>query len=497
MNQDYDLSNFYNGHYFKDMDKAVALVKQAITNNEKIIVYGDYDADGVMGTSILTKMFQYVNYVNSYYLPNRYNDGYGITLEHAKEYVDKGYKLVITVDNGISAFDAINYLKEHDVKVLVIDHHQKQDLLPNADVIIHPIYSEFGRVAASGAFTAFMFSIAFLSRVDKYLSILAGISLISDMMPLLEYNRNLLRAIFRDYEVGEFLPIDLLSEHSKLDENVIGLKIAPQINSIGRLIDDDSINNIVNYFVTSDRECILNYYSYIVSINEERKNLSKNLVDIPEIDPNSKAIVIKGDYKEGIIGLIANSLVNKYHLPTIVFTKCGKDQLKGSARAPEGFDIVKAFNSLSNYMLTFGGHALAGGCTILESSFETFKKDFIYLAESTPLEYVELPSIEINFSEINGENYDLIQTFAPFGESWPQPIFKIKHIKVSTLTFSRDEKHIITSVGYNLRLVGFNFPKNQITQFSFVNMTGSIRQGFYKDHKYLEFLIKDISESNN
>ena len=160
-------SSFLEGHHFDDIEKAVSLVKESIFNNDKIIIYGDYDADGVMGTSILTKMFEYLDVVVSYYLPNRYQDGYGLTLEHAKEYVENGFKLVITVDNGISAFEPIEYLKSHGVKVLILDHHQVQESVPNADAICHPTYSHFGEVASSGAFTAFVFSIALLGRIDK------------------------------------------------------------------------------------------------------------------------------------------------------------------------------------------------------------------------------------------------------------------------------------------------------------------------------------------
>jgi len=497
LNKEYNLSNFYDGHSFKDMDKAVELVSSAIQKKEKILIYGDYDCDGVMGTSILVKMFQYLDYVVSYYLPSRYLDGYGITIDHAKEYVKQGYNLIITVDNGISAFEAIEYLHNNGIKVLVLDHHQMQEKFPLADTVIHPIYSSFGNVAASGAFTAFMFSISMLKRVDKYLATLAAISLISDMMPLLEYNRNLLKAVFKDYIPGEFMAIDLLSEHEHINENVIGLKIAPRINSIGRLIEDTSINEIVKFFTTNDNQFILNYYSYILETNEERKTLSNNTDQIPVFNDDVKSIVICGDYKEGIIGLLANTLVNKYHVPTIVFTKSGGNQLKGSARSPVGFDVVKAFNHLSKYMLTFGGHALAGGCTINEKDFESFKNDFNHFVESTPLEPYEDKNIEINFSEINNENYELINSFSPFGESWPTPILKIKHIKVSTLTYSRDNKHIITSIGYSLRLIGFGFSKEQMLQNDFVDLTGSLRKGYYRGNSFLEFIIKEVYPSNN
>lgn len=497
MNRDVDLSNFANGHSFKDMDKAVSLVKQVIKDNGKILVYGDYDADGIMGTSILTKMFQYVDYINDYYLPSRYLDGYGITLDHAKEYVEKGYSLVITVDNGISAFEPIKYLHEHGVKVLVLDHHEMQDVLPEADVIIHPIISEFGKVSSSGAFTAFNFTIAFLNKTDKYLATLAAISLISDMMPLLEYNRLLLRAVIKDYKVGEFLSIDLLADHEQLDENIIGMKIAPRINSIGRLTEDISINKIVEYFVSDNKEVILNYYSHIVDTNELRKNLSKDTSESLSVNNNEKAIIICGEFKEGIIGLIANSVVNKYHKPTIVFTSSNNEELKGSARSPEGFNIVDAFGKLSDLLLTFGGHASAGGCSILKSNFEEFKKQFNILAESTEIVIPEHKCIDINISDICEENYELINSFSPFGECWPQPLFKIKHIKTSTLTFSRDEKHILTSFGYSLRLVGFNFTKPTVLSHDFIDLEGIIKKGFYRGNSYLEFNIKDLFDAKN
>ena len=157
------------GHRFKRMDDAVALVKEAISNKDKIFIYGDYDADGIMSTSIVVKSLLKLGVIPSYYIPNRYNDGYGITLQKAEEIVSNGVKLVITVDNGISANEPIKYLKDHDVKVLVLDHHTVPEELPEADVIIHPTYSEFGETASSAGFVSFMFSWALLGYFDKYL----------------------------------------------------------------------------------------------------------------------------------------------------------------------------------------------------------------------------------------------------------------------------------------------------------------------------------------
>ena len=497
MTRDVSLDTFRGDHRFNDIDNAVALVKDAIANKDKIMIYGDYDADGIMGTSILVKMFQYLDVVVDYYIPTRYVDGYGLSLEHAKEYVKNGYKLVITVDNGISAFEPISYLKDNGVKVLVLDHHQVQEEVPNADAICHPTYSRFGETASSGAFTAFIFSISVLGYIDKYLSILASISLISDMMPLKDYNRDLLRAVFKVYTPNEFLPIDLLADGEVIDETIIGMKIAPRINSIGRLCEDNSINDIVLFFTSNNKDYVLNYFSHIVEMNENRKTLSKETPDISLDDDEQKAIIVLGDYKEGLIGLIANSIVSKYHIPTVVFTRSINGEYKGSARAPEGFDIVEAFNKLTDLLITFGGHASAGGCSLKEENFEAFKSSFYELAKNTPIVYVEHPSIEINFSEINLENYELVKSFSPFGEAWKVPTFKIKHIKTDSLMYSRDGKHILTSVGSSLRLVGFGFSREEVSEYSFINIIGYLEKSSFRGNVYIEFKIKEIEPYKN
>ncbi len=494
LNKEVSLLSFRDGHEFDDIDKAVNLVKEVISQKGRIIIYGDYDCDGVMGTSILVKMFEYLDVFADYYLPNRYLDGYGLNLKHAEEYVNAKYDLVITVDNGITAFEPIKLLHDNDIKVLVLDHHQAGEQLPVADAICHPIVSHFGDTSSSGAFTAFIYSISLLGRVDKYLALLASISVISDMMPLLDYNRSLLRAMFKEYQVGEFLPIDLLAEHEPLNETVIGMKIAPRINSIGRLVEDESINQIVRFFVSKDRDFILNYYAYIVDMNEERKNISKIDLNYLNLDLNEPAIIIKGDYKEGIIGLIANSIMIKYHKPVIVFAHALDGSLKGSARAPEGYDLVEAFAELSEYLLTSGGHSNAAGCSIKEEDFESFKKKFCDVVSKKEVKKVEHEYIEIKMNELSFENLELINSFSPFGENWPAPIFRLRHIKVDTLMYSRDHKHIVTSLGNKLKLVFFSYPESELAGKTFVDIIGTVSEKSFKGSSYLEFSGKEFME---
>ena len=495
--KDSTIEDFAIGHKFDHMEEAVSLVKEAISSQKKIAIYGDYDADGIMGTSILVKMFSYINYDVNYYIPSRYLDGYGLTLKYAQKAVEDNVGLLITVDNGISAFEGIQYLHEHNVSVLVLDHHTVQDALPVADVILHPAYSHFGEIASSGAFTAFMFASSFLGYVDKYLATLASISLISDMMPLLDYNRRLLKAVISHYQDGEFLAIDLLKDGDEFDEVSIGMKIAPKINALGRMIETDEINKIIPYFVSDDRELILNYINWINETNESRKEASKLAVEqVKDMSKDEDALVIISDAKEGLLGLVANHLCNSYHVPVVVFGKeMGGETLKGSCRTPEGFNVVEAFNQLSDITLTAGGHAMAGGCSIRIEDFEEFKTRFIDIVKSADIkEYVE-KNIPLGLTEVSFDNYELVKSFSPFGESWPAPTFSIPRILSTSLTFSRDNKHILTYIGQGVKLVGFNFPKEDVTQLRFIDLYGKMRTSTYRGLTSLEFGIKDIKES--
>ena len=490
------IDSFALGHNFKHINEAVDLVNKIIKENGKIFIYGDYDADGVMGTSILVKMFDNINYHVDYYVPSRYIDGYGLTLNKAQECIDNGVNLLICVDNGVSAFESIKLLKDNGVKVLVLDHHEVQEEIPNADYILHPTFDGFGDIPSSAGFVAFNFSRAFLGYYDKYLSTLASISLVSDMMPLLWYNRDLLRLTIENYKEHEFLQIDLLKEDESFDEVTIGMKIAPKINSIGRVLTDTSINELVKFFTSKDKNEILNYIDWINETNENRKSLSKDIDDESiDINDNIKAIVYVANSSEGIIGLIANNLLGKYHLPVVVLTETNeKGVFKGSARAPLGFSLLAAFKYCEDLLVVSGGHLLAGGCTIKKENIESFKERFNEYAIKNPVvapveEYIELPLVDLNL-----DNYHLVQTFSPFGEGWPKPQFVLRHIATKSLFFSKNREHIITQLSPRSKIVGFNFPIEEVRKYQFIDMFGTLRTSIYNNVTSVEFYIKKLEK---
>lgn len=497
LTREVNIDSFASGRSFKDMDIAVNLTKEAIKNKDTIFIYGDYDADGIMSTSIVVKSLLKLGVIPSFYIPNRYNDGYGLTLNKAQEVVEKGVKLVICVDNGVSANEPIKYLKDNGVIVVVLDHHTIPEDIPIADVIIHPTYSGFGDIASSAGFVSFMFSWALLGYFDKYLSSLAAISIISDMMPLRSYNRQFFRLVSSSYKLGDSHAIDLLKEDYDFDEVAVGMKIAPKINALGRLLDNESINYIVHYFVTEDRNKIDKLYAWIDKINEERKIISREAEEeLKSFHTDKAAIIYYSDVKEGLLGILANQLCSSEHKPTIVFTeeKSG-DILKGSCRAPEGFNVVDAFNYCGDLMIASGGHALAGGCSIYKKDLEKFEKKFVEFTEKTPLKEVVEETIEIGLTEINEENYNLIQSFSPFGEGWKAPVFLIKHIKTDSLTYSKSGEHILTYIGQGVRLTGFYFPRNEVSENDFVDLIGKIKTSTFRGQTTIEYLIKSIKKS--
>lgn len=494
-----ELEEIRSFEHFENINLAKDLVLSHIQNNKKIIIYGDYDADGILATSILMKAFEKFNYKGSYYIPNRYIDGYGINVENASKIIESGFDLVITVDNGVSANDAIALFKENNIKVVVLDHHQRQEILPNADFIIHPQISNYGEIPTSGAYVTYMFARALLGRHDRYLATLASLSLITDMMPLKEYNRELLKNVIDNYQYGEFYQLDLLLENQTFDDENISFLISPKINSIGRILKDTSINRIVKFFISDNPDEILTYYNWISSVNETRKELTKSAKEslLANLDSDSEkpTNVMLLNIEEGLIGLIANVVLKETNKPTIIFTESDKDPkiIKGSARAKEGFSITKCFELAKDFAITFGGHQLAGGITLYKKDLEKFEKIFSDFAfnNQTPVAK-EDNLLEININEITQENYDLIKTFSPFGESWRAPKLALKHIKTSSLNYSKNKLHIFTQIGFNSRIVAFYPNLELINSSNYIDCIGNLRMNVFNNRKYIEFLIEEI-----
>ncbi len=488
----FDLS-YYNNQIKKDIDysflecfkenedfkKAKEIIKNSINNKEKILIYGDYDCDGILATSIIYLTLKTDFYNANFYIPSRENDGYGLTLENAKKIVNSKYKLVILVDNGISLIDSINYLKENDIKVIIIDHHEYKETLPNAEAIIHWKISKISNQNISAGALSFLFSICYINKIDYYLLTLGAITILSDLMPLYDLNRDIVRLSLVALNEFKFNKItNFFKEHkSNYSEDDIYQYFIPKVNSIGRMINDKEELRIVKYFVENNNKDYLRL-AWINEINQKRKDL------INEIDYNSllneeniNFVIL--NINEGLIGLIANKLMDLNKKPTFILTSSNEEGIyKGSARLmPRYGNLVDYFSKLSNFLENYGGHSGAGGFTIKKENLDEFKKG-LSVAFSSLNKEKELKNIEISYKDLNLENLKILETFSPFGQEFKKPLFKINDVSTNSLTFSKDLKHIILKVGDNSKVIYFNYPK-EILEEKCVNLFGNIEKNIF------------------
>ena len=472
---------------------------KAIERKEKIIIYGDYDCDGISATTIMVKTFELLNYPVSYYIPSRYLDGYGLNVTNTEKIADKGFNLIIAVDNGVSAFEAIDLANEKGIDVIVVDHHELPEKDVNAYAILHPIHSKVNEVVASAGHMALYLSSALLNRYEPYLVTIAGLSVISDLMELKDYNRDVTRLAIEYLKKYRFEALTNLMDNEQINELTLGLDIAPKINAVGRLVTDTSINRLVKYLTTDNTFERSSLLSWIIKLNDERKELTKaasEKID-EEIDTTEAGIVAISDMKEGLIGLIANRLLSLHNKPTCLFTyeNDNKEILKGSMRSKNGFNVIDIINMNQDILLSGGGHSSAGGVSINIKDFPLFKQRFNEYASTHPLVDETKGEIELSLNEITMENYEIVNSFSPFGMGFKEPEFVVKHISTRSLQFISFGKHISEPLSMNTRLLGFNMPSYEVQEHQYIDIYGKFYLNIYRGRKTLEYRITKYKES--
>lgn len=444
---------------YKDMDKVVGFILKAMGDKKKIAIYGDYDVDGICSVSILYRTFKLLNYEVGYYVPNRYEDGYGLSSAIVDKMHEKGYSLIICVDNGIKAFDSIDKARNYGMDVIVLDHHQKEDKMPNFNLFLHPQYSDFSEYNMCGASICYYLSLALLDYEDEICLALAGMATIGDVMPLVDQNKYLVNKALTVLNKNKYKAINLLnSDNKKYDENIISMQIVPKLNSIGRICKNNTVNKLVKY-LTSDNDKELEVLSkFIIETNDSRKKLTD--IYFSKLDKENyvnKIIIEKDDEMlEGINGIIAARFANKYNLPSIVFSLDEtKEFYKGSARSIGDFNIVELFED-NPYIEVYGGHKGAAGLTVRKDKFDLFYDKVIKDTKDNEYEESVLNVIEINEDELSYKAYLDLLKFSPFGEGNEAPLFIIKNINKAMINKTKDNKHILINFNKESNLIGFN-----------------------------------------
>ena len=436
---------------------------KAIARNEKVIIYGDYDTDGIMATSILYYCFHKLGKSAQFYIPSRYTDGYGLTMANAEKIVSSGFSLVILVDNGISCVEEVSYLLSKGVETLIIDHHSLPAALPPAVSTLHPDLCQYGSCPVSAGYMTYLFSIELLEKNDPYLMLLGALSTISDMMPVKAHNRAIIGLALRYIRKAKPQEIYLLAKTAYIDESVLSMAVIPAINAAGRLLEDGKIGRVVHYFADedADKEKLA---SWLLEINEARKNATNEAAGQIHLDPNLSAIVVVGRLKEGLNGLLANRLLNQYGKPCVVFSpsKMEPDCYVGSMRVLDGMNLMDFLAQNKSIITRGGGHPQAGGVTIKKEDYPAFKKAFESYCFSHPANIVTMPLIPLTSDEVNMDTYREIRLFGPFGKEYPEPEFLLSDVPYAQLEFFHDDKMSRLLFPSGAKFISFSYGKNAL-----------------------------------
>ncbi len=479
LNPDYS-TDIHDPYLFQDMEKTVDRIFEAMEKNERIVVYGDYDADGVSAAVILTSLFRALNYENfDIFLPHREVDGYGLNKKNIQTFHNENTKLVITCDCGISNYEEVELANELGLDVIITDHHSIPAKIPNAYAIVHPkIESEpYPDKSLAGGAVAFKLMQAILRKhkksneklpngesheaFEKWQLDMAAIASVADMVPLLGESRTLTKygliVLEKSRRLGMkklFLESGLMQEDGSFKRNVsedtIGFQIAPRINAAGRM---NHANVAYKLLVSKVGTDAVDLAYELEQNNNDRRTLTEELVaegikQVEENQLNNPVLFVVGkEWSTGIVGLVSGRLKEKYQKPTIVMA-INNGEVTGSGRSIEGFSLIESLQEMPQMFSKFGGHPMACGFTLAsEDKVDEMKAKLIEKFEAKTKDIDTSPKIkidaELDLSEVNWELYDVLDKFAPFGQANPKPKYMSTGLKVlSVEAIGAGAKHI-------------------------------------------------------
>lgn len=466
-----DISKLHDPYLLYDMDKAVSRLRLAIENGEQILIYGDYDADGMTSASIAKEALEMLGAEVQVYLPNRFTDGYGPNQSVYKYFIEQqAISLILTVDNGVAGHEAIAYAMEQGVDVIVTDHHSLPEELPEAYAIVHPEHPDgnypFSYLAGCGV--AFKLACALLETVPMELLDLVAIGTIADMVSLTDENRQLVAMGLQVLKTTERMGLQELLRQSSvrpedIDEETIGFQIAPQLNALGRLDDPNPAIELLTGF---DDEEAADIAKMIGAKNEERKALVQTIyneaMDMVDLSKPVQVLAKEG-WHPGVLGIVAGRILEKIAQPVIVLT-IDDGKAKGSARSVEALDIFAALDGHRELFVAFGGHSGAAGMTLEVDKLAALEETLVRYILDNHLDMSRKKNLqldaELRFESLNLELIRDINTLAPFGMDNPKPVFWLKDITVEQArTMGQDNAHLklkLSQGGVSYDLVAFH-----------------------------------------
>ena len=466
--------DFYDPFLLPDMEQAVERIEQAINNNEKILIYGDYDADGITSTTILIKFFKEIGVEVDKYIPNRLEEEYGINNKALEEIKNRGIDLIITVDTGITANDQVKYANELGLDVIITDHHEPSDEIPKAVAVIDAKRKNnqypFNQLAGCGIAFKLTQAISIKRKLDpsKYLKNLDIVSIgtISDLVPLVDENRVIVKLglmlVKQTKNIG-LRKLLLKSQLKEVDSTSISFGITPRINAAGRLGNQ---YDALNLFITEDVKEAERLSEVLNSYNIERQKIGNKIYEeaISQLKDEEKNCIILGkeDWHHGVIGIVSSKITEKFNKPSILL--CFENNIaKGSGRSVPGFDLYKAISSTKEYLLGFGGHTMACGLSLTVENFEKFKKEITkYIDENLDISKLEkeiyIDEI-LTIDDLDIEEIKELKSLEPFGEENQEPIIMYENVEINGIRTLSENKHLKLSLKKNDKIIdaiGFN-----------------------------------------
>ena len=442
-----DLADLHHPFLMKDMDKAVQRIEKAVALSENILIYGDYDVDGTTAVSLV---FSYLreSYSNvATYIPDRYDEGYGISYRGIDFALDNDFSLIIALDCGIKAIEKVAYASEKGIDFIICDHHRPGEQLPGAVAVLDPKRTDcdypYKELCGCGIGFKLIQALAStkgqsIQDLSHYLDLVA-VAVAADIVPITGENRILtyfgLRQLNTNPRTGIRALINELKKESLSITDVVFI-IAPRINAAGRMKHG---NHAVELLIENDFDKALEFAAQIEKFNADRKNLDELITAqaLQQIEKNNElnnftSVVFQDDWHKGVIGIVASRLIETYYRPTLVFTKNGT-KLAASARSVSGFDIYNALEACSETIEQFGGHKYAAGLTLLEENYLRFKEQFEEVVKTTIHPDLMSPQLkldlEISLSDITPKFYRILKQFAPFGPGNMKPVFVVRNVR--------------------------------------------------------------------
>ena len=510
-------SDFHDPYLMPDMEIAVERIIKAIDNQEKVIIYGDYDVDGITSITVLKKFLKTCGLEADYYIPNRLSEGYGLN-KAAIDYIkEKEYTLIITVDCGISGIEEIEYANSLGIETIVTDHHEPMEVLPPAVAIVDLKRKDndtypFKSLAGCGVVFKLTQALGMRLGIDekeylKYLDIVC-VGTISDIVPLVDENRVIAKLGLKLVEVTRNPGLKALlnaSGYKVVNSNTISFGIAPRINACGRMGYEEEA---LKLFLTENLVQASEITERLNKYNRDRQEIEKNIYDeaikmMEKEDSNAQSIVLgSNNWHHGVIGIVSSKITEMYFKPSILICFEGEDG-KGSGRSIPGFDLHEALAETAKYLEKYGGHEMAVGLSLKKNNFNRFKEAFEKYVEEKDITGI-VPIIEIDkqisLKDIDSNIVKQLDLLEPFGEANRRPIFVYKNLKIDSIRALSDGKHlkmtlkdgntIVNAIGFNMGQLSKEYMIGDR-----IDVVGTLEINAYNGREMVQINVKDIMKS--